>query len=48
MSNDEIDVLMEDFVDDGFFMDLYDFKFINDSILNYNVGDKLKTSRQKY
>lgn len=47
MSNDEIDVLMEDFVDDGFFTDLYDFKFINDSILNYNVGDKLENIKAK-
>lgn len=47
MSNDEIDVLMEDFVDDGFFRDLHDFKFINDSILNYNVGDKLENIKAK-
>lgn len=42
MSNDEIDVLMDDFVDDGLFVDIYDFKLRNDSILEYNVEDKLK------
>ncbi|WP_405295814.1 homoserine acetyltransferase [Methanobrevibacter sp.] len=47
MSNDEIDVLMDDFIDDGLFMDLYDFKFINDSILNYNIEDKLENIKAK-
>lgn len=42
MNNDEIDVLMDDFVDDGLFIDIYDFKLRNDSILEYNVEDKLK------
>lgn len=42
MSNDEIDVLMDDFVDEGLFMDIYDFKLRNDTILEYNVEDKLK------
>lgn len=42
MSNDEIDVLMDDFVDEGLFVDIYDFKFRNDAILEYNLEDKLK------
>jgi len=42
MSNDEIDVLMDDFVDEGLFVDVYDFKFRNDAILEYNLEDKLK------
>ncbi len=41
MSNAEIDVLMDDFVDDGLFVDIYDFKLRNDAILEYNVEDKL-------
>ena len=41
MSNDEIDVLMDDFVDEGLFVDIYDFKFRNDSIMEYDVEDKL-------
>ncbi len=42
MSNDEIDVLMDDFVDEGLFVDIYDFKFRNDCIMEYDVEDKLK------
>ena len=41
MSNDEIDILMDDFVDEGLFTDIYDFKYRNDAILEYNVEDKL-------
>ena len=41
MSNEEIDVLMDDFVDEGLFVDIYDFKLRNDAILEYNVEDKL-------
>ena len=37
MSNDEIDVLMDDFVDEGLFTDIYDFKLRNDAILEYDV-----------
>ena len=47
MSNDEIDVLMDDFIDDGLFMDIYDLKFTNDSIINYNVEDKLENIKAK-
>lgn len=41
MSNDEIDVLMEDFVEQGLFTDIYDLKFKNDLVLEYSVEDKL-------
>lgn len=47
MSNDEIDVLMDDFVDEGLFIDIYDFKFRNDAVLEYNVEDKLKNIKAK-
>lgn len=47
MSNDEIDVLMEDFVDEGLFVDIYDFKFRNDAVLDYNVEDKLGNIKVK-
>ena len=47
MSNDEIDVLMDDFVDEGLFTDIYDFKLGNDAILNYNVEDKLADIKAK-
>lgn len=41
MSNDEIDVLMDDFVNEGLFIDIYDFKFNNDVILGYDIESKL-------
>ena len=42
MTNDEIDVLMDDFVEDGLFIDIYDLKYRNDLVLEYDVEDKLK------
>lgn len=47
MTNDEIDVLMDDFVDDGLFVDIYDFKLRNDAVLEYDVEDKLKNIKAK-
>lgn len=47
LSNDEIDVLMEDYVDEGLFMDIHDFKFRNDSILNFDIEDKLHNIKAK-
>lgn len=47
MTIDEIDVLMDDFVDDGLFVDIYDFKLRNDAILEYNIEDKLKNIKAK-
>ena len=41
MSNDEIDVLMDDFVEEGLFTDIYDLKYRNDFIMAYNLEDKL-------
>lgn len=47
LSNDEIDVLMDDFVDEGLFLDIYDLKFRNDAILEYDVEDKLDRIKAK-
>lgn len=47
MSNSEIDRLMDDFVDEGLFTDIYDFKFRNDCVLGYDVEDKLKDIKAK-
>ena len=47
MSTEEIDVLMDEFVDKGLFMDIYDFKYRNDAALKYNVEDKLKNIKAK-
>ncbi len=46
-SNDEIDVIMEDYVDEGLFIDIYDFKSRNDCLLRYDVFDKLKDIKAK-
>ena len=32
---------MDDFLEDGLSVDIYDFKYRNDAILRYNVEDKL-------
>ena len=47
LSNDELDVLMEDYVDEGLFMDIYDFKSRNDCLLEYDVYDKLHKIKAK-
>lgn len=47
MTNDEIDVLMDDFVDEGLFIDIYDFKLNNDAILDYDIESKLKNIKAK-
>ena len=47
LNNDEIDVLMDDYVDDGLFMDIYDFKLRNDCILGCDLEDKLSNIKAK-
>lgn len=47
LSNDEIDVLMDDYVDEGLFMDIYDLKSRNDCLLEYDVFDKLHNIKAK-
>ena len=47
LSNDELDVLMDDYVDEGLFMDIYDFKSRNDCLLQYDVYDKLSNIKAK-
>lgn len=47
LSNDEIDALMEDFVNDGLFIDIHDFKSRNDCLLQYDVEDKLSNIKAK-
>ena len=43
----EIDGLMDEFIDEGLFNDVYDLKFRNDAILNYNIEDKLTDIKAK-
>ena len=47
MSNDEIDVLMDDFVEEGLFKDIYDIKYKNDVLLNFDLTDKLSNIKAK-
>ncbi|WP_298522651.1 hypothetical protein [uncultured Methanobrevibacter sp.] len=47
LSNDEIDALMEDYVDDGLFIDIHDFKSRNDCMLKFDVEDKLHNVKAK-
>lgn len=47
MSRDEIDVLMDDFVDEGLFIDIYDLKFRNDAVVAYDVEEKLGNIKAK-
>lgn len=47
MDNHEIDYIMDEYVDEGLFLDLYDFKKRNDCILSYDVEDKLKNIKAK-
>lgn len=37
----EIDALMDEFADEGMFTEIYDLKYRNDAVLEYNVEDKL-------
>lgn len=41
LSNDEIEALLEDFIDEGLYLDVYDVSYRNNAVLNYNVEDKL-------
>lgn len=47
LSNDELDVLMDDYVDQGLFMDIHDFKSRNDCLLEYDIYDKLSNIKAK-
>ena len=47
MTNDELDVLMDNYVDDGLYMDVYNLKRRNDSILKFDVEDKLGNIKAK-
>ena len=46
-SREEIDILMDTFIDDGMSRDIYDLKYRNDAVLNYDVEDKLSNIRAK-
>lgn len=46
-SREEIDIFMDNFIDEGLSVDIYDFKYGNDTILTYNIEDKISNIRAK-
>lgn len=47
LSSDEIDVLLDDYVDESLFMDIYDFKSRNECLLDYDIYDRLSNIKAK-
>lgn len=47
LSKDEMDVLLDDYVDETLFMNIYDFKSRNDCLLTYDTYDKLPNIKAK-
>ena len=47
MSREEIDVLMDHFGEEGLYVDVYDFKYRNDSIISFDDEDKLENITSK-
>jgi homoserine O-acetyltransferase len=46
-TRDELDIFMDDFVEEGSAVDIYDFKYRNYAVLNYDVEDKLSNIKAK-
>ena len=44
-SREEIDIFMDNFIDEGLSVDIYDFKYRNDTVLTYNIEDKISNIR---
>jgi homoserine O-acetyltransferase len=47
LTRHEIDLFMDSFVDEGLAVDIYDFKYRNDALLDYDVEDKLSNIKAK-
>ncbi len=47
LSREEIDALLDNFVEDGLFRDVYDLKYLCDCLLEYDVKDKLSEIKAK-
>ena len=47
LSNDEIEAILEDFIDEGLFLDIYDLKYKNDALMVYDIEDKLSKIKAK-
>lgn len=46
-SRSELDLFMDSFVDEGLSADIYDYKYINDAILEYDIEEKLSNIKAK-
>ena len=46
-TREELDMLMDTFVEEGSYNDIYDFKYRNDATLNYDIEDKLSNIKAK-
>ncbi len=46
-SREDLDMLMDTFIEEGSSEDIYDFKYRNDATLNYDVEDKLSNIKAK-
>ena len=46
-TRDEIDIFQENYIDEGFSADIYDFKYGNDAVINYDVEEKLSNIKAK-
>ena len=46
-TRDELDIFMDTFVEENSVEDIYDFKYKNNAILNYNIEDKLSNIKAK-
>ncbi len=46
-SREELDIFLDTFVEEGSTVDIYDFKYRNDALLNYDIEDKLSNITAK-
>lgn len=46
-NREELDMLMDTFVEEGSVEDIYDFKYRNNAVLNYDIEDKLSDIKAK-
>ncbi|WP_067041482.1 hypothetical protein [Methanobrevibacter sp. YE315] len=46
-TRDELDIFMDKFIDEGSSEDIYDFKYRNNALLDYDVEDKLSNIKAK-
>ena len=47
LHNSEIEAILEDFIDESLFLDIYDLKYHNDANMNFDLEDKLSKIKAK-